>query len=250
MKQQLILVTGGNSGIGRGCVEHFIKEGHLVINLDRQHSQAESLSPNEIQVAIDLKNVNDITEAIEEVIAEHGVPTVLINCAGISRMDFTIESKLKDWEDTFKINVFAVSELMKVVAKALIKQQLPGRIINIASQAGKNGYRGLSSYVASKHAVIGLTKTAAIELAKNDILVNAVCPGIVETPMKYRERIEGGALRGMTAEEVYAEDCSQVPLGRTAEVADVVGVIEFLTRGESSYMTGQAINVTGGMTMH
>lgn len=250
MKQPLVLVTGGNSGIGRGCVEHYIKPGYRVINLDRQHHQTESLSLHEIQVVLDLKHVSDIAKAIEKVINEHGVPTVLINCAVISRMDFAIESKLEDWEDTFKVNVFAVNELIKVVAKALIKQGLPGRIINIASQAGKNGYRGLSSYVASKHAVIGLTKTAAIELAKENILVNAVCPGIVETPMKHRERIEGGALRGMTAEEVYAEDCSQVPLRRTAEVSDVVGVIDFLARAESSYMTGQAINVTGGMTMH
>lgn len=250
MKQQLILITGGNSGIGRGCVEHFIKQGHRVINLDRDHETRKAVSVNEIQIAFDLQRLSDISQTAQAIIEKYGVPTVLINCAGISRMDFMIESKLADWEDTFKINVFAVSELMKVVAQALIKQKLPGRMINIASQAGKNGYRGLSSYVASKHAVIGLTKTAAIELAKNKILVNAVCPGIVETPMKHRERIEGGAIRGMTAEEVYAEDCSQVPLGRTAKVADVVGVIDFLVSAESAYMTGQAINVTGGMTMH
>lgn len=125
-----------------------------------------------------------------------------------------------------------------------------GRIIQISSQAGKNGYVGMGGYVASKHAVIGLTKTMAKELAPDDILVNAVCPGIVETAMKKRERVEGGLIRNMTADEIYAEDCSQVPLGRTANPDEVAHVVLFLASHLASYMTGQAINVTGGMTMH
>lgn len=90
----------------------------------------------------------------------------------------------------------------------------------------------------------------AKELAKDNILVNAVCPGIVETEMKHRERVEGGLIRGMTPEEVYAEDCSQIPLGRTAKASEVAAVVLFLASHLSAYMTGQAINVTGGMTMH
>ena len=104
--------------------------------------------------------------------------------------------------------------------------------------------------MASKHAVIGLTKTAAVELAPHNILVNAVCPGIVETPMKHRERIDGGALRGLTADEILSEDISQVPLGRTAQPSDVANIVHFLASPAADYMTGQAINVTGGMTMH
>ena len=88
------------------------------------------------------------------------------------------------------------------------------------------------------------------ELDPKNILVNAVCPGIVETSMKHRERVDGGKIRGMTAEEIYEEDCSQVPLGRTAQPEEVAGVVAFLASDEASYMTGQAINVTGGMTMH
>lgn len=125
-----------------------------------------------------------------------------------------------------------------------------GRIIQISSQAGKNGYTAMGAYVASKHAVLGLTKTMAKELARDKILVNAVCPGIVETDMKHRERVKGGLIRGMTADEIYAEDCSQVPLGRTAQPEDVANVVLFLASPLASYMTGQAINVTGGMTMN
>lgn len=150
----------------------------------------------------------------------------------------------------FKLNVFRVAQLSRAFANAWLGIGSPGRIINIASQAGKNGYRGLGAYVASKHAVIGLTKTAAVELAPHNILVNAVCPGIVETPMKHRERIDGGALRGLTADESLAEDISQVPLGRTAQPRDVANVVHFLASPAADYLTGQAINVTGGMTMH
>jgi len=97
---------------------------------------------------------------------------------------------------------------------------------------------------------LGLTRVMAIELARHNILVNAVCPGIVETEMKWRERREGAVLRGLTAEDIYAEDCSQVLLGRTAQPLDVANVVAFLASPLASYMTGQAINVTGGMTMH
>lgn len=108
----------------------------------------------------------------------------------------------------------------------------------------------MGNYVASKHAVLGFTKVMALELAREQILVNAVCPGIVETDMKKRERVEGAALRGMTPEDILAEDRSQVPLGRTAEPEDVANVVLFLASPLASYMTGQAINVTGGMTMN
>lgn len=247
--KQLILITGGNSGIGRGCVERFLAEGHRIINVDLHHSATKS-SDQEIQEVFDLSELQQIPQWIEQIVTQHGVPTILINCAGISRMDYMVDSQLEDWQETFTINLFAMFQVTQAVAQRLIAKGSTGRIINIASQAGKNGYRGLSAYVASKHAVIGFSKTAAIELAPHNILVNTVCPGIVETPMKHRERIEGGRIRGMTAEEVYQEDCSQVPLGRTAQVEDVVGVVEFLCSSKAAYMTGQAINVTGGMTMH
>ena len=105
-------------------------------------------------------------------------------------------------------------------------------------------------HVASKHAVLGLTKTLALEVAKDQILVNAVCPGVIETEMKWRERITGDLLRGMTPEEVLEEDQSQIPLGSTGQPQDVANVVLFLASDLSSYLTGQAINITGGMTMH
>jgi dihydroanticapsin dehydrogenase len=150
----------------------------------------------------------------------------------------------------FAINSTGLYWISKLFAEAMVRGNKAGRIIQIASQAGKNGYRAMGGYCASKHAVLGLTKVMGVELAKHNVLVNAVCPGIVETPMKHRERVEGGVIRGMTAQEIYEEDCSQIPLGRTAEVSDVANVVLFLASPLASYMTGQAINVTGGMTMN
>lgn len=108
----------------------------------------------------------------------------------------------------------------------------------------------MTAYVASKHAVIGLTKNLALEVAADGIQVNAVCPGIIETEMKQRERVDGAKLRGLTVAEIEAEDASQVPLRRTGTPQDVANVVLFLASPLASYLTGQAINVTGGMTMH
>lgn len=249
MTEKLVLVTGGNSGIGRACVDRFLAKGDRVINVDLAHSKVGEHT-NEYQESFNLTHLDDLKDWSRDIVSKYGVPDVIVNSAGISRMDFLVESELQDWRDMFELNVFSLYEICKVFSNHLIDSEKSGRIINIASQAGKNGYRGLSGYVASKHAVIGLTKSAAIELASKNILVNAVCPGIVETPMKHRERVDGGKLRGMTAQEVYEEDCSQVPLGRTAQPDEVASVVEFLASKESAYMTGQAINVTGGMTMH
>lgn len=249
MAKGLVLVTGGNSGIGQACVKRFLEKGHKVINVDRVHT-GEADNANEIKEVFDLTDLDQLKTWSDELVEKYGVPKIIVNSAGISRMDYLIDSQLQDWRDMFELNVFAIYEVSKVFANHLIAGNQSGRIINISSQAGKNGYRGLSGYVASKHAVIGLTKSAAIEFAPKNILVNAVCPGIVETSMKHRERVDGGKIRGMTAEEIYEEDCSQVPLGRTAQPEEVAGVVAFLASDEASYMTGQAINVTGGMTMH
>lgn len=251
LSHQTAIVTGGKSGIGQGIVQILLQSGATVISADLAYEADYREADGQlIETKLDLSKSKDIDRWFRLVVANAGVPDIVVNCAGTSTMDYVIDSKLEDWEKVFSINATGLYLVSKIFAKAMVDAGKPGRIIQIASQAGKNGYRAMGGYCASKHAVLGLTKVMAIELARHNILVNAVCPGIVETPMKHRERIEGGVIRGMTAEEIYAEDCSQVPLGRTAEVQDVANVVLFLASPLSSYMTGQAINVTGGMTMH
>ncbi|APB77791.1 SDR family NAD(P)-dependent oxidoreductase [Paenibacillus polymyxa] len=251
LSHQTAVVTGGKSGIGKGIVELFIKSGAKVISADISYEEPYRVVNSQlVETQLDISKPDDIERWCDLLISEAGVPDILVNCAGTSTMDYVIDSELADWEKVFSINSTGLYVASKRFAKEMVDARKSGRIIQIASQAGKNGYRAMGGYCASKHAVLGLTKVMAIELARQNILVNAVCPGIVETPMKHRERIEGGVIRGMTAQEIYEEDCSQVPLGRTAEVEDVANVVLFLASPLSAYMTGQAINVTGGMTMH
>ncbi|CAM4429018.1 MAG: SDR family NAD(P)-dependent oxidoreductase [Paenibacillus macerans] len=251
LSPQTAVVTGGNSGIGQGIVQILLQSGARVISADLAHEgDYKEVNGQLFESRLDLSRSEDIYRWSNIVLEQAGIPDIVVNCAGTSTMDYVIDSKLEDWEKVFSINSTGLYLVSKIFAKAMVDAGKPGRIIQMASQAGKNGYRAMGGYCASKHAVLGLTKVMAIELARHNILVNAICPGIVETPMKHRERIEGGLIRGMTAEEIYAEDCSQIPLGRTAEVRDVANVALFLASSLSSYMTGQAINVTGGMTMH
>ncbi|KJB87517.1 oxidoreductase [Paenibacillus sp. E194] len=251
LSHQTAIVTGGKSGIGQGIVQILLQSSATIISADLAYeADYREVDGQLIETKLDLSKSEDIDRWSRLVVENTGIPDIVVNCAGTSTMDYVIDSKLEDWEKVFSINATGLYLVSKIFAKAMVDAGQPGRIIQIASQAGKNGYRAMGGYCATKHAVLGLTKVMAIELARHNILVNAVCPGIVETPMKHRERIEGGVIRGMTAEEIYAEDCSQVPLGRTAEVQDVANVVLFLASPLSSYMTGQAINVTGGMTMH
>lgn len=252
LRERVVLVTGAASGIGAGVVDAFLAEGARVVAADLAY-QSSTLRPGrdgEWTIGLDVRDEGAVERAVAEVWDAIGAVDVLITAAGVSTLAFAIATSEADWDLNLNVNAKGSFLIASHVARRLVAEQRAGRVVFIASQAGKNGYRGMSAYVASKHAVLGVTKTMAVELAPHGITVNAICPGIIETPMKHRERVEGGALRGMTAEEVAAEDRSQVPLGRTGTVQDVAGVALFLASDLSSYMTGQGLNVTGGMTMH
>jgi len=248
LRGQTAVVTGGLQGIGRAIAERLHQAGASVVVGDIAISTRET-GDRWLWLPCDIARPEQAGELIAAAQQQFGRVDILVNSCGVSEMSRIDELDEAAWQRILDVNVKGVGYASQA-AIALMKPQRYGRIINIASQAGKNGYRLMGQYVASKHAVLGLTKVAASELARDNILVNAVCPGIVETAMKWHERELGGKLRGLTAEDIYAEDCSQVPLGRTAQPEDVANVVLFLASPLSSYMTGQAINVTGGMTMH
>lgn len=248
---QVALVTGGKNGIGEAIVKTLHQAGAAVVSGDIGYTHCFQKREERLATAhLDVTSEEAVEDWIFGSLQTFKQIDILVNCAGISTMDYVVDSKTSDWERVLDVNAKGVYLTSRKVGKYLRERDKGGRIIQIASQAGKNGYTAMGSYVASKHAVLGLTKTMAKELAADNILVNAICPGIVETDMKRRERVEGGLIRQMTAEEVYAEDCSQVPLGRTASPQEVANVALFLASPLATYMTGQAINVTGGMTMH
>lgn len=245
---QTAVVTGGLQGIGKAIAE-LLHQGGANVVIGDVAARAREQTARQLVLRTDVASREQAHQLIEAAVETFGGVDILVNCCGVSAMSTVTQMSDADWQRILDVNVKSIGYLAEA-AIPLMKAKSGGRIINIASQAGKNGYRLMGQYVASKHAVLGLTKVMAIELARDNILVNAVCPGIVETEMKWRERREGAELRGMTPEAIYAEDCSQVLLGRTAQPVDVAGVVAFLASPLAAYMTGQAINVTGGMTMH
>lgn len=255
LTDKVAVVTGGSKGIGKAIVKAFVDSGAKVVIADRNYEDALSLSrelgeDKAMPFKVDVSIKDEVVALFKNIIDKYGRVDILVNNAGISTMDYIIDIKEEDWDKVMDVNAKGTFLCSQAAAKLMIENKIQGKIINIASQAGKNGYRCMGNYCASKHAVLGLTKVMAIELAKYKINVNAVCPGIVETDMKKRERVWGGKLRSMTAEDIEMEDNSQVPLGRTAKPEDISNVVLFLASNLSDYMTGQAVNVTGGMTMN
>lgn len=251
LTSRVVFVTGGNSGIGAGVVDAFLTEGATVVSADLSlPAGLNQTGERSWSVGLDVSDETAVESVLDAVAEAVGTVDVVVTAAGTSTMGHATETTGADWDRNLDVNAKGSFLVARGVASRLVAADLPGRIIFISSQAGKNGYRGMTAYVASKHAVLGVTKTMAVELAPRGITVNAICPGIIETPMKHRERIEGGAIRGMSAEDVAAEDRSQVPLGRTGTTQDVAGVALFLASDLAGYMTGQGLNVTGGMTMH
>lgn len=252
LKSKTVLVIGTHQGIGAAIVKSFLAEGSVVIAADiaHQNQSFEKISNHLYHVYVDVAQEKSLIALVRQLEEYQLVPDIFVDVAGISTMDFLLTSQTSDYDRVQAINARGVYLSCKYIVGLMGMFGKRGRVIIVSSQAGKNGYQGMSAYVASKHAVLGLTKTLAIEVASQGILVNAVCPGIIETQMKHRERIEGGQIRKMTADEVFAEDQSQVPLGRTGQPQDVANVVLFLASPLASYMTGQSINVTGGMTMH
>lgn len=252
LEKKIVLVTGGFQGIGREVVTTFQNEKAIVIaaDLSYQNNDLKRLSDFEYQIHLDVSDETSVKNLADQLKTQNLTPNILVNVAGISTMDYLIDSQTSDFDKTLAVNTRGTYLVSKHIVKLMVAAKRPGKVVLIASQAGKNGYRAMSAYVASKHAVLGLTKTLAIEVAKDQINVNAVCPGIIETSMKHRERKDGAKIRGLTADDIEKEDNSQVPLGRTGTPKDVANVVLFLASPLSDYMTGQGINVTGGMTMN
>ncbi|WP_040984927.1 SDR family NAD(P)-dependent oxidoreductase [Oceanobacillus jeddahense] len=246
---KVAIVTGGANGIGKAIVKALLDCGAKVAIADKTDIPINS-QDKVLYISTDVSKKEQVDKMVKQVTDHFGRLDILVNNAGISTMDYFIDIKENDWDKTMDVNAKGVYLCTQAVANVLKQQGEGGKIINISSQAGKNGYQLMGSYVASKHAVLGMTKVAALELAKDKINVNAVCPGIIETDMKRTERTIGGELRKVNAEAIELEDNAQVPLGRTGVPQDVANAVVFLASTYSDYMTGQGMNVTGGMTMN
>lgn len=237
-----VVVTGGARGIGAAIARGFAAQGASIAVIDRLPEEcgavAEELSG--VAVVCDLGDPAATVEAMQATIEHLGGVDVLVNNAGVFRITPLLDISTDEWDWIFSINTRAMLLTTQVAARSMIANGRGGKIVNMASMGGKVGAAGQAHYAASKAAVISLTQVAATELGAHGINVNAICPGYVLTEM-------GAATR---TDDMIAIWSAQSPLGRLAEPSDVANMALFLASHDADYLTGQAINVTGGMIMH
>jgi len=254
---KIALVTGASKGIGRAIAIAFAKEGaNVVVNYFKSEDDANdvvkeinAMERTALPVRADVSKIDEVKAMVKRTIDQFGRIDILVNNAGVSTMGLLVDLTEQEWDYNMDVNAKGVFLCCQAVARHMMDRRY-GKIINISSAAGKTGARFLSHYCASKFAVIGLTQSLALELASYGINVNAVCPGYVETDMQSRELVWEAKLRGISSEEVKRGYLGSVPLGRLGKSEDVAKVVVFLASAQSDYMTGQAINVTGGIETH
>jgi 3-oxoacyl-[acyl-carrier protein] reductase len=236
-----VVVTGGARGIGAAIARRCAVEGAEISVLDRLADEGSAFA-EQIGchfVPVDLTDQASTTDALGQAIEALDGIDVLVNNAGILRFSPLLDITVEEWDTVFAINTTAMLVTTQIAARSMIAAGTGGTIINLASMAGKTGGAGQGHYAASKAAVIALTRVTALELGASGITANCICPGYVLTDM-------GAATR---TEDDVAEWSTYSPLGRLAQPDDVAGVAAFLASADASYMTGQAVNVTGGMLM-
>ena len=234
LEGKIALVTGGGRGIGAAIARKLAEEGAaVIINYSHSEAAAKEVADGIMEkggqaetVGCDVSDMKAVDAMIKSIIKEHGRLDILVNNAGITRDNLVIRTNLK--------GCFCC---IKSVSRYMLKQR-SGRIINISSVVGLHGNGGQANYAASKAGIIGLTKSAAKELASRGITVNAIAPGFIKTDMT-----------DVLPEEVKNKMLSDIPLGSFGETEDIAGTVLFLSLDDARYITGQAISVDGGMSI-
>jgi NAD(P)-dependent dehydrogenase (short-subunit alcohol dehydrogenase family) len=252
LKDKVAVVTGAASGIGRGIAERFCEEGARVAVVDINPASAEQtakeLGPSAFAFKADVsakESVESMMRAVEEKL---GPIDILVNNAGISEVVPFLDLEEKLWDRHLNINLKGAFLCSQAVLKCMVPRR-KGKIINISSQSGKQGTSQYQAYCASKFGLIGLTQSLAVEFGSCGITVNAICPGVVFTPLWEKMLPAYAAKRNMDPEKVREYMIGRIPLGRLCEPRDVAGVAAFLAGPDGDYLTGQAINVSGGARM-
>ena len=248
------LITGSARGIGRAFAEAYIREGARVaiadINVERARRTATEIGPAAYAVEMDVTNQHSIDAAIAACVEEAGGIDILVNNAALFDLAPIVEITRESYDRLFAINVSGTLFTMQAVAKQMIAQGRGGKIINMASQAGRRGEALVAVYCATKAAVISLTQSAGLNLVKHGINVNAIAPGVVDGEhwdgvdamfAKYENRPLGEKKRLVGAE---------VPYGRMGTAEDLTGMAIFLASSESDYIVAQTYNVDGGNWMN
>ena len=252
---QVAIITGAASGIGRACAIRFAQEGANVVCLDLQEeanqatlTECQRLKAQAIALSCNVTDAASIKAAVEAAMAQWGRVDVLVAAAGIYTGSPLPEVSLGQWQRLIDINLTGVFLSNQAVAEIMMGQK-SGSIINISSMAGKTSFPASAEYSASKSGVIGLTRSVAMELAPYGVTANAVCPGNTLTEMVKKVAGDIGPRDGLTADQWLQMRANDCPMKRMAEPWEIAGVVAFLASEDSRYITGQAIEVDGGMVM-
>ncbi len=242
---KIALVTGASRGIGRAIALRLASEGaHVVVNFARDEDGANSVVAD-IEAAggsastyqADVSDVDSATDMIKSVAKEHGKLDILVNNAGTTRDQIILKMTEDDWDTVMRINLKGVFNCSKPAVRTMMRKRY-GRIINITSVSGVLGNAGQTNYSASKAGVIGFTRALAREVASRSITVNAVAPGFIPTK-----------LTGDLPDDVRDATLGMIPLARWGDPDEIANAVAFLASDEAAYITGQTLNVDGGMAI-
>ncbi len=255
LEKKIAAVTGAASGIGQAIAQRFGKEGACVALLDINYEQAEKTA-EEIRAAggkamairTNITKRADVFAAAEKIEKEWGKLDIWVNCAGYSKILPFLDCTDEIWDKTMDINLRGCF----LGCQAAITHMNPagGAIVNFSSESGKKGTTWYAAYCASKFGIRGLTQSLSAEFAPKGIRVNAVCPGVVLTPMWDQQVVDYAKKRNLKPEEVMPRFRNNIPLHRLCELEDVTNLVMFLVTDQSAYITGQSLNITGGNTMY
>jgi 3-oxoacyl-[acyl-carrier protein] reductase len=244
LKGKVALVTGASQGIGRATSLILAEAGVRVAVAARSAerlvalvAEIEAAGSEALAVPMDVADAAQVKAGFERMLARFGKLDILVNNAAITRDTLALRMKLEDWEAVLRTNLTGAHLCTQQALGAMLKQR-SGRIINLTSVVAETGNAGQANYVASKAGLIGLTRAIAVEVASRNITVNAVAPGFIETPMT-----------ASLSQEIKDKVKTLIPLGRFGSDRDVAAAIVFLASDEAAYITGQVLDVNGGMHM-
>ena len=245
LEGRVAFLTGAGRGMGKAMAERLSAEGSLLavtdIDKDAAAAVAASLGKNAHAVYIDVTDPGSVAAAVEEATAVFGPIDVLVNNVGWDRMAPFVDTDEELWDRLIAINLKGVLHTCKAIVPHMSERR-GGRIVNISSDAGRVGSTGEAVYSATKAGIIGFTKTLAREVAKHGITVNAVCPGPTDTPL-LEEMVGAGNERLISSLQ------RAIPLGRLGRPEDIAAAVAFLASDDASFITGQTLSVSGGLTM-
>ena len=259
-KTVVVTGSGRQKGLGQAILQRFADEGANCVVSDVEVDDEAGSVADELRgrgaeveaIVCDVSDPRQCSELIEQTVSRFGAVDVLVNNAGIGfMMRPLLDVDPADWDKVIAVNLSGAFYCTQAAARAMVKRGRGGRIINIASQAAKTGFPHLPAYVSSKHGMVGLTRAAAVELGSHSITVNAVCPNHVTTALGARQNEYFSKLLGFESVEAYLQNmAARNPMGRPGLASDTAAACAWLASEDAVYITGEAINVSGGEEMH